>query len=35
MIFDTAVLKESKAAPMIAHFKAWAEWKKTADIQMV
>ena len=35
MIFDTTVLKESKADPMIAHFKAWAEWRKTADIQTV
>jgi glutamine synthetase len=35
MIFDTAVLKESKAGPMIAHHRAWAEWKKTADIQQV
>jgi glutamine synthetase len=35
MIFDTTVLKESKAQPMIDHFKAWSAWRKTADIQTV
>lgn len=35
LIFDTTVLaEESKAAPMIAHFKEWKAWRATADIQM-
>lgn len=32
MIFDTCVLKESKAGPLIEHYKKWKEWKKTIDI---
>lgn len=32
IIYDTGVLEESKAGPMIEHYQKWCEWAKTADI---
>ncbi len=30
IIYDTSVVEESKAGPMIVHYKRWAEWYKNA-----
>merc|ERR1719482_2328994 len=36
LIFDTTTkdAEKSLAAPMLAHFNAWKEWRLTADIQL-
>lgn len=34
MVFDTGVLKDSKADTMVKHYLSWAEWLKTATIEM-
>lgn len=33
IIYDTTVLAESQADPMVAHYKSWTEWLKTAPIE--
>jgi glutamine synthetase len=33
LMYDTAVLTESQAQPMVDHYKAWAKWLKTAPIE--
>jgi glutamine synthetase len=33
IIYDTSVLAESQAQPMVDHYKAWVEWRKTAPIE--
>ena len=33
IIFDTGVLKESKAERMVAHYLEWAKWLETATIE--
>lgn len=33
IIFDTGCLDNSKAGPLVAHYKKWAEWVKTAPIE--
>ena len=33
IIYDTAVLEESQADEMVAHYKAWAKWLETAPIE--
>merc|ERR1711937_689347 len=33
IIYDTSVLAESQAQPMVDHYKAWVEWLKTAPIE--
>jgi glutamine synthetase len=32
MIFDTCVLKDSKAGPLVEAYTKWKEWKKNVDI---
>lgn len=32
IVFDTACLDESKATPMVEHYKKWTEWLPTAGI---
>jgi len=34
IIFDTGVLAESKAGPLIEHYNKWNAWRQTADIQL-
>lgn len=33
IIYDTAVLTDSLAAPLVEHYKAWAKWLETAPIE--
>lgn len=33
MIFDTGVLKDSKAEEFVKHYMEWVEWLKKAEIQ--
>lgn len=33
IIYDTAVLSESLAAPLVEHYKAWSKWLETAPIE--
>jgi len=33
IIFDTGVLAESKAAPLVEHYHAWSKWMETATIE--
>uniref|UniRef100_A0A7S3IXN6 glutamine synthetase n=1 Tax=Strombidium inclinatum TaxID=197538 RepID=A0A7S3IXN6_9SPIT len=35
IIFDTGVVEESKAGPLVEHYKTWAEWYKNAPIETV
>jgi len=36
LIADTSLLPgASKAAPMLAHFNKWVEWRKTAEIEKI
>jgi len=33
IIFDTGVLNESKAAPLVEHYHSWSKWMETATIE--
>merc|ERR1712007_262344 len=33
IMYDTGVLPESKAAPMVEHYLAWTKWMETAQIE--
>lgn len=36
LIADTSILGDaSKAGPMLAHFTAWQQWRKTAEIEKI
>jgi len=33
IIFDTGVLPQSRATPMVEHYMAWSKWMETATIE--
>jgi glutamine synthetase len=33
IIFDTGVLAESKAGPLVEHYHAWSKWMESATIE--
>jgi glutamine synthetase len=35
IVFDTGVLEETKAEPMIEHYLRWSKWVETAPIEQV